>query len=126
MQFFRKLLLFITLCFVVAISVAQQIKTVSAVDSYRAIHWTGGDGLPIGWTHTMFKDTKGFLRIGSTGGGFCRFDGTNFKRYHYGQEKTGTINSDAIYSFKEDRLHNIWMGTSAGISRYDMKTDTFT
>ena len=74
----------------------------------------------------MFKDATGFLWIGTTGGGLCRFDGTNFKRYHHDQENKGTINSDAIYSFKEDSLHYIWMGTSAGISRYDIKADTFT
>ena len=45
MQFFRKILLFITFCFAAAISVAQQIKNVSAPDSYRAIHWTVQDGL---------------------------------------------------------------------------------
>jgi hypothetical protein len=30
------------------------------------------------------------------------------------------------YTFEEDSLHNIWMGTGMGISRYDMKADTFT
>ena len=45
MQFFRKILLFITFCFAAAISVAQQIKSVSALDSYRAIHLTVQDGL---------------------------------------------------------------------------------
>ena len=45
MQFSKKILLFITCCFVAAISVAQQIKTVSAPDSYRAIHWNVQDGL---------------------------------------------------------------------------------
>jgi ligand-binding sensor domain-containing protein len=26
----------------------------------------------------------------------------------------------------EDSLHNIWIGTPAGLSRYDIKADTFT
>ena len=42
MKFSKKILLFITCCFAAAISVAQQIKSVSALDSYRAIHWTSG------------------------------------------------------------------------------------
>jgi streptogramin lyase len=126
MQFFRKILLFITFCFAAAISVAQQIKTVNAPDSYRAIHWAMEDGLPLGSTHTMFKDARGFLWVGSSGGGPCRFDGAVFKRYIPDQTKKGAINSGAIFTFKEDSLHNIWMGTGEGISRYDMKADTFT
>jgi hypothetical protein len=126
MQFLKKILLFITCCFVAAISVAQQIKTISAPDSYRAIHWTGDDGLPVGSTYTMFKDANGFLWVGSNGSGPCRFDGAVFKRYVPSQTKKGAINSRDIFTFKEDSLHNIWMGTGKGISRYDMKADTFT
>ena len=74
----------------------------------------------------MFKDAKGFLWVGSNGGGPCRFDGAVFKRYIPDQTKKGAINSGDIYTFKEDSLHNIWMGTGMGISRYDMKADTFT
>ena len=129
MKFSKKILLFITCCFAAAISVAQQIKNVSALDSYRAIHWAVEDGLPVGSTYTMFKDARGFLWVGGGGSfasGLCRFDGAIFKRYWPGQGKRGAISSDDIYTFKEDSLHNIWMGTGKGISRYDMKADTFT
>ena len=43
MQFFRKILLFITFCFAATISVAQQIKSVSAPDRYRPVHLTVQD-----------------------------------------------------------------------------------
>ncbi len=120
----KNILLFI-LCFATLFSVAQQIKSVSAPDSYRAIHWTNDDGLPQSTTHAMFKDARGFLWIGGEKSGLCRFDGAFFKKYLPGQ-KRGAINSDEVYTFKEDSLHNIWMGTGKGISRYDMKADTFT
>ena len=128
MQFFRKILLFITFCFAAAISVAQQIKSVSAPDSYRAINWTVQDGLSAYGMHAMIKDSKGFLWIGSTntGGELCRFDGATFKKYIPDPQKSGAINSDYIQSFEEDSLHNIWIGTGKGISRYDIKADTFT
>jgi len=129
MKFSKKILLFFTCWFVADISVAQQIKGISAQDSYRAIHWAMEDGLPLSSTRTMFKDARGFLWVGGGGsfaGALCRFDGTVFKRYLPGQEKRGAIRSDDIYTFKEDSLHNIWMGTRRGISRYDMKADTFT
>src|SRR5438477_10985433 len=129
---FGKILLFITCCFAAAIAVAQQIKNVSAPDSYRAIQWTVKDGLPPSPTNTMFKDARGFLWVGGGSGGggsfvsgLCRFDGAVFKRYLTGK-KRGAIRSDDIYTFKEDSLHNIWMGTREGISRYDIKADTFT
>jgi hypothetical protein len=87
------------------------------------------DGLPVGSSYTIFKDARGFIWFGGGGSfasGLCRFDGAIFKRYRAGQEKRGAISSDDIYTFKEDSLHNIWMGTSKGVSRYDMKADTFT
>ena len=128
MQFFRKILLFITFCFAAAISVAQQIKSVSAPDSYRAIHWTMDDGLPLGSTHTMFKDARGFLWVGSNGA--CGTHAALMERFLKDtcltKRKRGAISSDDIFTFKEDSLHNIWMGTGQGISRYDMKADTFT
>ena len=78
--------------------------------------------------HAMIKDSKGFLWIGSSspGGELCRFDGAIFKKYIPDPQKSGTINSDYIQSFEEDSLHNIWIGTGKGISRYDSKADTFT
>ena len=124
----RKMLLFITFCFAAATSVAQQIKTVNAPVSYRAINWTVEDGLSAYDMHAMIKDSKGFLWIGSTnpGGELCRFDGATFKKYIPDPQKSGAINSDYIQSFEEDSLHNIWIGTGKGISRYDSKADTFT
>jgi hypothetical protein len=126
-NFFRKIVLFITFFFVTGFSIAQQNKNEVATDSYYAIHWTRDDGLPDVYTHTMFKDARGFLWVGgeSFSSELCRFDGAVFKKYLPGQ-KRGDISSDDVYTFKEDSLHNIWMGTGKGLSRYDMKADTFT
>src|ERR1700675_3541533 len=130
MKFLKKILLFITCCFAAAISVAQQIKSVSALDCYRVIHWTSEDGLPYNETNTMIRDANGFLWVGSFGGStsdaLCRFDGAVFKTYPPGNNKRGAINTGMIFAFKEDSLHNIWMATYQGISRYDIKADTFT
>jgi hypothetical protein len=124
----RKILLFITFFFAAAISVAQQIKNVSAPDSYRAIHWNVQDGLSGYGMYIMIKDSKGFLWIGSTSnvGELSRFDGATFKKYVPDAGESGEINSGYIQSFEEDSLHNIWIGTGKGISRYDSKADTFT
>jgi len=75
----------------------------------------------------MFKDDQGFLWVGNANGSeLSRFDGGNFKKYIAYKDKPGTINSNKIYAFEEDSLHNIWIGTGRGISRYDSKADTFT
>src|SRR5262245_16560120 len=123
----KNILLFI-LWFATLFSVAQQIKSVSAPDSYRAVNLTIQDGLSNYGLHAMMKDSKGFMWIGSTSnqGELCRFDGGTIKKYMPDPQKSGAINSDYIQSFEEDSLRNIWIGTGKGISRYDSKADTFT
>jgi class 3 adenylate cyclase/ligand-binding sensor domain-containing protein len=90
------------------------------------MRWTRLQGLAWDGMNSMIKDANGFLWFGSTRGGFCRFDGANFKQYFAEQNKAGTINSDKISSFLEDSLNNIWISTSKGLSRYDLRADTFT
>ncbi|HET7000585.1 MAG TPA: hypothetical protein VFI33_04735, partial [Puia sp.] len=130
MKFSKKILPFLTCCISVIISVAQQPNNISALDTYRAIHWTTEDGLPYNGANVMLKDVNGFLWIGSFGGSssdqLCHFDGTVFKTYPPDDKKRGAINTGMIFAFKEDSLHNIWMSTYTGISRYDIKADTFT
>ena len=106
------------------VSVAQQLK--KNVDQYRAIHWNVKDGLSSDVHNVMIKDIKGFLWIGSAEGELCRFDGASFKKWIPNPNKRGAINSGGIQALKEDSLHNIWIGTAMGLSRYDMKADTFT
>jgi len=124
----KKILLFTNFFFVTGFSIAQQNKNDVATDSYRAIHLTAQDGLSGYGMYAMIKDSKGFLWIGSTGnvGELRRFDGVVFKQYVPDAGESGEINSGYIQSFEEDSLHNIWIGTGKGISRYDIKADTFT
>jgi ligand-binding sensor domain-containing protein len=93
---------------------------------YRAVQWTMKDGLSAAGIHTMIKDANGFLWVGSHLEGFCRFDGAKFKKYPPDQNNRNTINSDKIISFTEDSVNNIWIVTEKGLSRYDIKADTFT
>ncbi len=122
----KKILLLFFVCLIPILCQAQQRTSEFKPDQYRAIHWTMEDGLPFDNANVMFKDAKGFLWIGSDHSELCRFDGAVFKKYFPDQQKQGTINSDAVFSFKEDSLDNIWIGTDKGLSRYDIKADTFT
>jgi len=118
-------LLPLLITFLTVNSIAQQRQNGIKPDQYRAINWSLEHGLSSYIANVMIKDAKGFLWVGSPGGELCRFDGTVFKKYLPDQQKGGTINSESIYSFEEDSLHNIWIGTANGLSRYDMKADTF-
>ena len=105
---------------------AQQANHTMPPNQYRAVQWTMKDRLSAQAIHTMIKDAKGFIWIGSHAGGFCRFDGAKFKKYLPERNNRNTINSDQIISFTEDSLNNIWITTEKGISRYDFRADTFT
>jgi streptogramin lyase len=107
-------------------SISQQLRKEIKLDQYRAIHWTMEDGLPWDGSNVMIKDIKGFLWVGTLNGGLCRFDGASFKKYFPDLNKRGVLYSDRIHSFAEDSLNNIWIGTDEGLSRYDIKADTFT
>jgi signal transduction histidine kinase/streptogramin lyase len=46
------------------------------------------------------------------------------KWFHHTQEKT-SLSSDTVFTFFEDRLKNLWMGTTAGLSQLDRTTEQF-
>ena len=122
----KKILLFITFCFVTVFSIAQQIKDEKVGDKYRAIHWTTNNGLSQPANYCMIEDIKGFLWIGSENG-LNRFDGNTFKYYFSDKTpKTSIADNNSDFGLSEDSLHNIWIGTGKGVSRYDIKADTFT
>ncbi len=104
---------------------AQQLTQLpTANKNYRAIHWSVYDGLSLGENYYMLKDINGFCWIG-TKHGLNRFDGNLFKIYYHDPHNSHTIPGNNITGLKEDSLHNIWIGTDAGLSRYDIKADTF-
>ena len=100
------------------------VQSTFAQEKYRAVRWGMNEGLSIDANNVMLKDVNGFLWIGSVHG-LDRFDGSNFKNYSPNKNKPGSIIGVSITSLIEDSLHNIWIGTEKGLSRYDIKTDTF-
>ncbi|MEE9350612.1 MAG: two-component regulator propeller domain-containing protein, partial [Flavobacteriaceae bacterium] len=48
------------------------------------------DGLPQSQVYDIIQDTKGYLWLGTQGGGIARFDGTNFKTWN---ERKGLISN---------------------------------
>ncbi|TWW00081.1 two-component regulator propeller domain-containing protein [Chitinophaga pinensis] len=61
----------------------------------------------------MCEDSKGFIWIGTDGGGLNRFDrktGT-FRHYQYDAFNKNTLGSNEVLAITEDSKGNIWVGT---------------
>ena len=93
-------------------------------NNYRAVFWKETEGLSLTKKNVMLKDINGFLWIISPVG-LNRFDGSTFKIYYPDKYSSGKIGGSYTFSLVEDSLHNIWVGTNKGLSRYDIKADTF-
>ncbi len=63
----------------------------------------------------MLQDSRGYLWLGTRGGGVSRYDGINFKTFSVND---GLINN-YVFCIKEDAEHDIWIGTNNGLSRYN-------
>jgi ligand-binding sensor domain-containing protein len=119
------ILLLVVLC-AIGFSSSSQDPSGSTSDQYRAVHWTIKEGLSEGSNVGMIKDVNGFLWITSHLG-LNRFDGNNFKKYYSDKsKKNNAVAGDDVDGLIEDSLHNIWIGSDQGLSRYDIKADTFT
>jgi len=91
---------------------------------FRVKEWNRSNGLSLPKKNVMLKDVKGFLWIISPVG-LNRFDGSTFKVFHPDKTTPGSIGGSYSFSLVEDSLHNIWVGTNKGLSRYDIRADTF-
>lgn len=69
------------------------------------------DGLPQSQVYAMTQDAKGYLWLGTQGGGLARFDGNNFKVFN---ESNG-LASNYIHALKEIN-GTLYIGTKRGLS----------
>ncbi len=84
---------------------------------YYSRNYTINDGLPDNCIREIYKDSRGFLWIG-TDAGLSRFDGKNFKVY---SSQDGLI-GDKIWSIAECGENCIWIGChDGGISKLSNK-----
>ena len=73
-------------------------------------------GLPNATIYSILQDERGYLWIGTDGGGLCHFDGINFKAYG----KKERFKGQEIRSLLQDKKGRIWAGTKGeGIIIYD-------
>jgi PAS domain S-box-containing protein len=75
-------------------------------------------GLPQSQVHSIYQDSKGYLWIGTLGGGVSRFNSRTFANF---TTKEG-LSDNHVLTILEDSDNNIWFGTQEGVSRYDGQT----
>ena len=82
----------------------------STAQTFNFRNYSLDDGLSQSEITCMFEDSRGYLWIGTSGGGVNRFDGKEFKIY---EEKDGLC-GQIISAISEDVNHNIWIGNVSG------------
>ncbi len=75
-------------------------------------YYSLAEGLAQSQVYALFQDSKGYIWMGTQGGGINRFDGTELKLY---TPKDG-LPSSYINTFFEDGDGQLWVGTSKGIA----------
>jgi PAS domain S-box-containing protein len=78
------------------------------------------DGLAQSQVHSILQDSRGYLWIGTYGGGVSRYDGLTFTNYG---RKEG-LSDGNVLSIIEDHVGNLWFATLRGACKYDGKTFT--
>ncbi|GIK69636.1 MAG: hypothetical protein HND27_06180 [Bacteroidetes bacterium] len=79
------------------------------------------EGLSQSQVNCIFEDSRGFLWIGTAGGGLCKYDGKKFETF---DEKSG-ISGQIVTCITEDKKGNIWIGSTWGeVSKFDGKNFT--
>jgi ligand-binding sensor domain-containing protein/two-component sensor histidine kinase len=83
------------------------------------------EGLSHPTVNCVFKDSRGFLWLG-TEDGLNRYDGVNFKIFKHNSHDENSLADNRIYSITEDGNKNLWMGTGNGLSVLNMVNENFT
>jgi len=82
---------------------------------YSFENYSVSQGLPQSQVYTMIEDGRGFLWLGTNGGGLARFDGQQFESFSTRQG----LADNHINSLLEDKQGNIWIASHNGLDRFD-------
>lgn len=92
--------------------------------NYGYTQITINEGLAHNSTEYIFKDSEGFVWIG-TEYGLNQLSGYNIKTFRKFFPDSNSISSNSITAISEDSEGFIWVGTNNGLNRYDKKTGAF-
>jgi two-component sensor histidine kinase/ligand-binding sensor domain-containing protein len=84
--------------------------------TYNFEYFNVEEGLSQSTVNAISQDERGYLWVGTAGGGVCKFDGVNFTTY---TEKEG-LSGDIVTGITEDNNRTLWFtSTWGGVSKYD-------
>ncbi len=111
--------------FLIAALFALGFQFTSAQSNWNFSHITTDDGLSTGTVNCVFKDSKGFIWIGTIDG-LNRYDGYEITVYKKDKNDPKSISGNIISAISEDANGNIWIGTrNNGISVFEWESDSF-
>jgi two-component sensor histidine kinase/ligand-binding sensor domain-containing protein len=96
------------LCFIVFLLVSSSMTSNAQLFNFR--NYSLEDGLSQSEINCIYEDSRGYLWIGTSGGGLCRFDGKEFKTY---EEKDGLC-GQIITSVSEGINQSLIIGNQNG------------
>ncbi len=84
---------------------------------YHFSNFSLNEGLPQSQVFALCEDQRGYIWMGTNGGGLSMFDGFEFSTY---TTKDG-LPSNYILSLTEDHEGKLWIGTNNGLCQFDGK-----
>ncbi|RMG69195.1 MAG: hypothetical protein D6722_10880, partial [Bacteroidetes bacterium] len=92
---------------------------------WRFRHLDKSDGLSQSSVFAITQDAEGFLWFG-TRNGLNRYDGYRFRVFqHQPGDPHSLVNNDVRAMYYDAPTHSLWLGTTDGLSRLDLQTETF-
>jgi signal transduction histidine kinase/ligand-binding sensor domain-containing protein len=91
---------------------------------FKFDHLTTANGLSSNRIFCVFRDSKGFLWLG-TDVGLDRYDGYSVKNYRNDERKPHSLSSNSVRCILEDSYHNLWIGTANGLNMLNRDVDSF-
>ncbi|MCU0347139.1 MAG: histidine kinase, partial [Saprospiraceae bacterium] len=94
---------------------ALLLTSLLAAQPYRFTQYTVGDGLPQSQVYAVLQDSRGYLWLGTQGGGLAKFDGRSFRNYSTKDRLRGNY----VNALAEDPQGMLWIGTDRGLCRFN-------
>ena len=88
--------------------------TNSFSQQYNFTNYSVTEGLAQSQVPSILEDSRGYLWLGTKGGGLCRFDGKNFSIFTI----QNGLSSNYINALFEDKNDLLWISTANGINQY--------
>ncbi|MBK7938729.1 MAG: hypothetical protein IPJ82_17310 [Lewinellaceae bacterium] len=90
-----------------------------------ARYLTPEQGLSQGQVNCLWKDSEGFLWLG-TQDGLNRFDGYRFRQFFHESDDPASLSNNYIWQIYEDSRRDLWIGTfGGGLCLFDRVGETF-